>query len=100
MKKLDIIDHIAIQVNNIQDSLNWYIKNFKCNILYSDDTWAFIEFSNTKLALVTHIEHPPHVAILDNYLKINNKVIRHRDGSYSRYLQDLDGNYIELIKYS
>ena len=97
---MDYVDHIAIQVKNIKKSTKWYLNNFKCKILYIDDTWAFIEFSNTKLALVTHIEHPPHVAILDNYLKINNKVIRHRDGSYSRYLQDLDGNYIELIKYS
>ena len=27
MKKLDDIDHIAIQVDDIKKSLNWYLKN-------------------------------------------------------------------------
>ena len=30
MKKLDDIDHIAIQVDDIKKSLNWYLKKFKC----------------------------------------------------------------------
>ena len=59
---MDYIDHIAIQVKNIKKSLNWYLKNFKCKKIYADDTWAFIEFENTKLALVTKLEHPPHFA--------------------------------------
>tara|TARA_B100000941_G_scaffold154426_1_gene109486 strand:- start:13525 stop:13833 length:309 start_codon:yes stop_codon:yes gene_type:complete len=100
MKKLDKIDHIAIQVDDINESLNWYLKNFKCEKIYSDETWAFIKFHNTKLALVTNTEHPPHFAILDTNLNIeDNKVVKHRDGSYSKYAKDLDGNFLEYIKY-
>ncbi len=47
--KLDTIDHIAIQVQNIEKSVEWYKNNFKCKIIYSDKTWAFIQFKNTKL---------------------------------------------------
>ena len=99
-KKFDKIDHIAIQVKNVKDSLNWYLENFKCEEIYSDDTWAFLRFNNTKLALVTNIQHPPHFAILDKKINANQKiVVKHRDNSISKYISDLDGNFIELIKY-
>ena len=98
---LDKLDHIAIQVKDIKKSLNWYLNNFKCEELYSDETWAFIKFENLKLALVTNSEHPAHFAILDDKINVNEKsVVKHRDESISKYIKDLDGNYLELIKYS
>ncbi len=98
---LDQLDHIAIQVKDIQKSLDWYLNNFKCEELYSDKTWAFIKFENIKLALVTNSEHPPHFAILSKKIKLNQKsVIEHRDKSISKYIKDLDGNYLELINYN
>jgi hypothetical protein len=98
--KLDQVDHIAIQVENIKKSLDWYLSNFKCKEIYSDKTWAFIKFENIKLALVTNSEHPPHFAILDKKINLNqNSVIKHRDKSISKYIKDLDGNYLELINY-
>ena len=76
MKKnynLDTIDHIAIQVKNIEKSVEWYKSKFKCKVIYLDKTWAFIEFKNTKLALVTNTEHPPHFAVLNNDVQNNPK---------------------------
>ncbi len=97
---LDQFDHIAIQVKDINKSLKWYLSNFKCEELYSDESWAFIKFENIKLALVTSSEHPAHFAILNNKIDLNQKsVVKHRDNSISKYVKDLDGNYIELIKY-
>ena len=96
---MDYIDHIAIQVKNIKKSTKWYIDNFKCKILYIDDTWAFIEFENIKLALVTKNQHPPHFAILDKNLKIDKNTVEHRDGSVSKYIKDNDKNFIEIINY-
>tara|TARA_B110000438_G_C15528582_1_gene527415 strand:+ start:292 stop:603 length:312 start_codon:yes stop_codon:yes gene_type:complete len=99
--RLDQLDHIAIQVKNIKKSLNWYLSNFDCKEIYSDDTWAFIEFNNVKLALVTKLEHPPHFAIIDNTINMELKsIVKHRDGSISKYIKDIDGNYIELLKYN
>ena len=45
------IDHIALQVNNIKESVAWYVVNYNCMILHCDDTWAFLQFDNIKLEL-------------------------------------------------
>ena len=99
MDKLDSVDHIAIQVKNIDESLSWYLKNFKCRKIYSDNTWAFIEFNNIKLALLTKTQHPSHFAIINNRIDLDKSSVKHRDGSISKYIKDIDGNHIELIKY-
>ena len=89
------IDHIAIQVDNIKESVAWYHDNYGCKILYSDHTWAFLQFDNIKLALVTEDEHPYHIAFEVD--EVDGK--KHRDGSVSKYINDPSGNKIELIKY-
>ena len=96
---MDEIDHIAIQVKDIHKAVNWYMKNFNCNIIYEDDTWAFLEFKNTKIALVVNQQHPPHFAILDDKINQDKNTVKHRDGSISKYIKDLYGNYIELLIY-
>ena len=60
---MDKIDHIAIQTTNIQKSVKWYKDMFKCKVTFQDETWALIEFKNTKLALVIPEQHPPHIAV-------------------------------------
>ena len=99
IKELDKIDHIAIHVDDIKKSLDWYLENFKCEAIYSDDTWAFIKFKNIKLALVSNNEHPAHFAILNDLKNHKKGIVRHRDGSLSKYIKDKDSNFIELIKY-
>ena len=47
---MDKIDHIAIQTKNIDDSVTWFLKKFKCSVIYQDDYWAMLEFKNMKLA--------------------------------------------------
>ena len=97
--KLDNIDHIAIQVNDITKALNWYLKHFKCKEVYSDSTWALIQFKNIKLALVTKEEHPFHFAIINEKIDLDINAKKHRDNSISKYISDPDNNQIELIKY-
>ena len=59
-----------------------------------------IKFSNIKLALVVKSQHPNHFAILnDKITKDDVDVVEHRDKSISKYIKDIDGNFIELIKY-
>ena len=50
MNKLENIDHIAIQVKNIKKSVKWYTDNYNCKVIFSDDTWGFLQFENIKLA--------------------------------------------------
>ena len=91
------IDHIAIQVDNVKESVAWYMDNYDCMIIYCDDTWAMLQFENIKLALVVDDEHPFHIAFEVSDPGIESTL--HRDGSISRYIKDPSGNSIELIKY-
>ena len=40
------IDHIALSVDDPKAAAKWYCENFGAELLYSDDTWAFIQFQN------------------------------------------------------
>lgn len=97
--KLDTIDHIAITVTNIKDSVDWYLEQFHCRVLYQDNTWALLEYNNLKLALVIDREHPPHFAIISETPEQYGRLSKHRDGSHSVYIEDPDSNHIEMIKY-
>ena len=96
---MDKIDHIAIQTNSIEESIKWYKKMFSCKILFEDDTWALIEFKNTKIALVVPGQHPPHIAVKRDNIEQFGVPIKHRDGSESVYINSPDDNTFEFIRY-
>ena len=98
ISSMDKIDHIAVQVKNIKESIAYYHDEFDCMIIYEDETWALLQFDNIKLALVMENEHPFHIAFEVRDLGPLNGTL-HRDGSISRYIDDPSGNKIELIKY-
>jgi len=94
------IDHIALVVEEPTLVAIWYENNFGAEILYQDDTWAFIKFENIKMAFVKKGTHPAHFAFeVENFEGIEGKVGTHRDGSKSVYNKDPWGNIYELINY-
>ena len=93
----DYIDHIAIEVKNVEEAVNWYSSKFNCIIKYQDDTWAMLGFNNISIALVTPGEHPPHFAVVKESISENPRVNFHRDGIGYLYSNDLDNNVIELV---
>ena len=95
---MDKIHHIAIQVADISESVEWYKKNFEVEVSYQDETWAMIDFENTSLALVMPEEHPFHFAIESKQAEIYGDLKKHRDGTASVYIRDIDGNNVEMIK--
>ena len=95
--KNSYIDHIAIETENVAESVNWYRRKFKCDIKYQDQTWALLKFDNISIALVTPGEHPPHFAVVDENLANEPNVKRHRDGIGYKYVKDPDNNFIEFI---
>tara|TARA_Y100001970_G_C14148709_1_gene811390 strand:- start:188 stop:481 length:294 start_codon:yes stop_codon:yes gene_type:complete len=96
---MEKIDHIAIVVNNIIESVDYYSSNYDCKILHCDDSWGYLQFENIKLALVLEKNHPNHIAFeVDEVDEIRGK--KHRDGSVSEYIDDPSNNKIELIKYT
>ena len=92
------IDHIALQVNNINESVNYY-KEYGASVIHQDDTWAFLQFDNIKVALVIEDEHPYHIAFEVDMLPHTENVKKHRDGSISYYIKDPSDNTIEIIQY-
>ena len=81
------IDHIALVVGEPTSAARWYEANFNAEILYSDETWALIQFENIKMAF--------EVEEFDK----DDKVKKHRDDSNSVYKKDPWGNIYELINY-
>jgi catechol 2,3-dioxygenase-like lactoylglutathione lyase family enzyme len=95
-QRLDSVDHIAISVDNVATAVDWYTKTFACTVTYQDDTWAFLQFSNLRLALVVPGQHPPHIAFTHPEAEKFGKLKQHRDGTRSVYIRDPAGNSVEI----
>ncbi len=95
---LDGIHHVAIQVTDIAEAVDWYRARSVCEIEYQDDTWALLRFANVSLALVVARQHPPHIAMESAVAGQMGKLTRHRDGTVSCYVRDPDGNVVELME--
>lgn len=95
---MDKIHHVAIQVPNINDAVDWYIDNFETKILYQDKSWAFLKFQDLNLALVLPDQHPPHIAFEKDDADKYGELTPHRDGTASIYIDDPFGNKIEILK--
>jgi catechol 2,3-dioxygenase-like lactoylglutathione lyase family enzyme len=98
-------DHVAVNVKDIKVSTDWYVNALGAEILYVDDTWAFLQAHGCKIALTLKSQHPAHICFsIDRDEKIKyfgDKVFKdHRDGSSSCYTKDPDGNFIEYLIWS
>ena len=94
---MDKIHHIAIEVKNIIESVEWYQEQSNCTIEFVDDTWALLEYDNIKLALVLPNQHPPHICFQKEDAEKYGKLDTHRDGTKSVYIKDPSGNTIEML---
>ena len=95
-KNLSFIDHLAIVVDNISKSVEYYCLHFNCKVKYQDSSWALLSFSNINLALVTKDEHPNHFAIVNEKINENKDIQFHRDGIGYLYIQDPDLSLIHI----
>jgi catechol 2,3-dioxygenase-like lactoylglutathione lyase family enzyme len=91
------MDHVAIAVHEIQSALDWYSRNFQCEVLYQDESWALLQFANIKLALVVPSQHPAHLGFFRPDAGDFGALTPHRDGTKSIYINDPAGNSVELL---
>lgn len=91
------IDHIAITVDDIAKTVDWYCQRFECTIDYQDETWALLGFENIKLAFVLAKDHPPHIAFRAPEKELTAHLSKRRDGERSYYDKDCAGNVIEWL---
>ncbi|MEN9556529.1 MAG: hypothetical protein RLZZ232_2815 [Planctomycetota bacterium] len=96
-EQLDSMHHVAIEVRDIAESVDWYRAEFRCEIAYQDATWAFLKFANLHLALVLPGHHPPHIAFVSAKATTHPGLKPHRDGTRSVYISDVSGNSVELM---
>lgn len=95
---MDALDHVAIQVQDVQRAVDWYRSRFDVRIGYQDDTWALLEFANIRLALVIPEQHPPHLAVGRDDAERFGPLKTHRDGTASVYIKDSEGNCVEIMQ--
>ncbi len=93
----DPLDHIAISVSDIAAAVDWYVQHFRCEVAYQDETWALLRFANIQLALVIPEQHPPHLAIRRPDAGQFGRLVTHRDGTRSCYIEDPSGNAVEIM---
>lgn len=96
-RPLDNLHHVAIRVNDIAESVDWYRSTFSCDISYQDATWALLKFGNVSLALVIAEQHPPHLGFSTPKAESYGELKTHRDGTRSLYISDPSGNAVELL---
>jgi catechol 2,3-dioxygenase-like lactoylglutathione lyase family enzyme len=99
-KQLDHVDHVALQVSAIDRAVDWYRDRFRAELLYRDASWALLRFANIRLALVTPDQHPPHIALYSDAAERFGTLVEHRDGTRSVYIQDSEGNAVEIMSHS
>jgi catechol 2,3-dioxygenase-like lactoylglutathione lyase family enzyme len=98
-------DHIAQQVPDIAEAVAWYLAHIHgIQVLYQDESWAFLEANGIKLAFVKRDQHPNHLAwrVSNEELKKlaqehKQEIKTHRDNTRSFYLQAPGGTWIEII---
>ena len=100
------LDHVAVPSNDISQSVEWYRAHFGAEVVYQDSTWAFLKLGDTRLALVSPQQHPPHVAMRVSEAQLGSaakaaglSIDVHRDGTRGIYIHDPFGNAVELICY-
>src|SRR5450432_1101824 len=94
---LDSIDHVAIPVANVAETVDWYRKTFQCTVRYQDETWALLGFANMSLALVIPEQHPAHIGLVSDEAERFGELKTHRDGTRSCYVSDPGGNAVEVL---
>jgi catechol 2,3-dioxygenase-like lactoylglutathione lyase family enzyme len=97
--ELDKLHHIAISVHEktITEMVDWYREQFRCEVVYQDETWAMLQFANVQLALVIPGQHPPHLGFETPRAEEFGELRSHRDGTRSIYVSDPAHNAVEMM---
>ena len=108
------IGHIALRVGNLERAKSFYLSLGMC-LIWDDKDWCYLEAGKGKdgLALLGpsykaagphfafHFEEKEEVFNIQNTLKESGvkvgPVHEHRDGTASFYMQDTEGNWLEML---
>jgi catechol 2,3-dioxygenase-like lactoylglutathione lyase family enzyme len=94
----DEVDHIAILVADIDQSVRWYLSSFSCDLIEQGNTYAVIQFENIKVVLTLPSIDPPHIGLKKVDAHTYGELRQRSDGAVSTYVSDPTGNIVELLK--
>lgn len=100
LEKSSKLHHIAFNVENVRDTVSFYLKNIKAEVLFCTDSRACIIYNGVEICFVQGGRHPNHIAFEVNSLEDMpniGEVKKHSDNSSYIYLKDEYGNAIEWI---
>ena len=108
------IGHIALRVESLERAKSFYLK-LGMSLVWDDNDWCYLEAGKGKdgLALLGpgyksagphfafHFEDKEEVINIHDDLKHSGEKVgpvhEHRDGTASFYLQDTEGNWLEML---
>ncbi len=113
-KGVQRIGHIALRVKNLDRAKSFYL-NLGMQLIWDDKDWCYLEAGKGKdgLALLgpSYKAAGPHFAfhfeekkeVKNIYSDLKNSGVKvapiheHRDGTASFYMQDTEGNWLEML---
>ena len=113
-KGVQRIGHIALRVKNLERAKSFYL-SLGMSLIWDDKDWSYLEAGKGKdgLALLGpsykaagphfafHFEEKEEVFNIQNNFKESGvkvgPVHEHRDGTASFYMQDTEGNWLEML---
>lgn len=99
MSELTTIHHLAINVANLEKSIQWYRTSFNCELISQEKTEAVLQFANLRLVLVLPSQEPGHAAYGKDNAEAFGELRKRSDGVESTFVADPTGNVVEIVKY-
>jgi hypothetical protein len=93
----DFLHSVAINVANIEQTVEWYKTSFSCKVCYQDKATAMIEFANVKLLLFLPSQQPPHIGLIREDAASFGEIKKQRTGELATFVSDPTGNRVKLV---
>ncbi len=96
-EKLDRVHHLAINVADIEKSVQWYQTSFFCKVIQQDQQQAILQFENLRISLLLPSREPEHVAFYRADAKLFGELRKQADGLLQTIISDPTGNIVKLV---
>lgn len=94
----DKINHICLNVTNLDGAVKWYQTSFDCKLVSQNETSAVLRFKNIDLHLCFISQVPPHLGFIKKDAASFGELKQNQEGKKSCYVSDATGNLVEIIE--
>jgi len=97
LNSFDTIDHITISISNLEQSIQWYLSSFACEVIHREKTLAILQFKNIKMVLSLPSDQRPHIGFVKKNASEFGEIMEQSDCCKSTFIADPTGNPVELV---